>query len=141
MSRGLRIMEFEELLSSRIHMVSLLNHGIVTEKNKLKDLMLKYTIAANKILAEHDILDLKAIFRGGKSFIIFKPTGRIACEIVADGVYQGDWVRQDKPLLLSKHGFIKSKTLGEMADYTARKGKTMFSGLKRGEIYAKRNQS
>lgn len=140
MSRELKIAEFEELLSSRIHMVSLLNHGVVTEKSKLKDLILKYTIATNKILAEHDVLDLKAIFRGGKSFIIFKPTGRIACEIVADGIYQGEWIRQDKPLLLSKYGFIKSKTLGELADYTAGKGKTMFSGLKRGEIYAKRNQ-
>ena len=78
MSRELKIAEFEEPLNSRIYMVSLLGHGVVTEKSKLKDLILKYTIATNK-------------------------------------------------------------TLDKLADYTAGKSKTMFSDLKRGEIYAKHN--
>lgn len=141
MDRELEIAEFKELLNLRVHAISLQNRGMVYEKNKLSDLTLKYTIAANKILAEHGIANLKAIYRGGKSFIIFKPTGRIACEIVADVIYKGEFVRQDKPLLLSKYGYLKSTTLQGLIEHTARKGKTIYSGLKREEINAKRNQS
>ena len=140
MNREITIREFEELLNLRVHMVSLQNRGLVHERNKLQDLTLKYNIAANKILTEHEISDLKAIFRGGKSFIIFKPTGRIACEIAVDGVYQKEYVQRDKLVLLAKKGFVRSATLQKLADFTAKQGKTVYSGLKREEINAKRNK-
>ena len=141
MDRELTIAEFEELINLRIHMVSLQSQGVVYEKNKISDIKLKYTVAANKILLEHGITELKAIYRGGKAFIIFKPTGRIACEIAADGIYEKEDIRQDRPILLSKYGYIRAKTLQGLIDSTARKGKTVYSGLKRKEIYARRNQS
>lgn len=141
MNREMTTEEFEELLNLRVHTVSLQNRGLVYERNRLQDLTLKYTIAANKILSEFNIKDLKAIFRGGKSFIIFKPTGRIACEIAVDGIYQKEYVRRDKPVLLSKKGFLKSATLKGLTESTARQGKTVYTGLNRKEIDAKRNQS
>ena len=130
MDEDLTINQFEEILSTRVHLVSLQSRGVVFEKNKPDELALKYVVASNKILGEYNFDNLKTICRGGKAFIIYKPTGRIACEVGLDGIYEDGKIRQDKPVLLSRKGFVKSKTLRGLASDTAALGATKYTRKK-----------
>ena len=141
MKQNLSIAEFEHMLDTRIYAISLQKKGVVQESCDGKELALKYSIAANKIFADYGIDELKAIFRSGRSYIIFKPTGRIACEIGIDGVWNNSSVRRANATLLSRNGYIKSKTLEDLVDTTARKGKTIYSNMTKEEINAKRNKN
>lgn len=141
MQEDISINEFEAIMTTRVHCELLKNKGIIKESCNKNGIALKYAIVANKIFADYGLKDLKAIFRSTKAFIIFVPTGRIACEICVDGDYHGETIRRSKGLLMSRRGYIRSKTLRDLADYTASRGKTKYSNLSKGEINAKRKES
>ena len=128
------------MMTTRVHCLLLKNQGIIKESCGRNEIALKYAIAANKIFEDFGFVDLKAIFRSTRAYIIFKPTGRIACEICADGVYSGTEVTRSKAILMSRRGYLKSQSLRDMIDYTASRGKTIYSNLTKGEINAKRKE-
>lgn len=140
MQEDISINEFEAMMTSRVHCVLLKNKGIAKESCNRNEIALKYAIAANKIFEDYEFGDLKAIFRSTRAYIIFKPTGRIACEICVDGDYRGEMVHRSRGLLMSRRGYIKSKTLRSLIDFTASRGKTKYSNLSKGEINAKRKE-
>ncbi len=140
MQEDLPIQEFEAMMTTRVHSLPLLGQKGIKESSSRNELTLKYTIVANKIFEEYGFTDLKAIYRSMRAYIIFKPTGRIACEICVDGIYDGENVRRSKAILMSRRGYLKSKTLRKMAEFTASRGKTIYSNLTKGEINAKRKE-
>lgn len=140
MQADLSITEFEAMMTTRVHCLLLKNQGIIKESCSRNEIALKYAIAANKIFEDFGFVDLKAIFRSTRAYIIFKPTGRIACEICVDGKYDGESVRRSKGILMSRRGYLKSSSLRDMTDYTASRGKTIYSNLTKGEINAKRKE-
>ena len=140
MQTDISINEFEAIMTTRVHCELLRNKGIVKESCNRNEIALKYAIAANKIFEDFGFRDLKAIFRSTRAYIIFKPTGRIACEICVDGNYRGEMVRRSKGILMSRRGYARSKTLRNLIDYTASRGKTKYSNLSKGEINAKRKE-
>lgn len=140
MQEDISINEFEAMMTSRVHCVLLKNKSITKESCSRNEITLKYAIAANKIFDDYGFEDLKAIFRSTRAYIIFKPTGRIACEICVDGDYRGDIVRRSHGLLMSRRGYIKSRTLRSLINFTASRGKTKYSNLSKGEINAKRKE-
>ncbi len=140
MQTDISINEFEAMMTTRVHCELLRNKGIIKESCNRNEIALKYAIAANKIFEDFGFRDLKAIFRSTRAYIIFKPTGRIACEICVDGNYRGEMVRRSKGILMSRRGYAKSKTLRNLIDYTASRGKTKYSNLSKGEINAKRKE-
>ena len=140
MQEDLSITEFEAMMTTRVHSLLLKSQGIIKESCSRNEIALKYAIAANKIFEEYGFEDLKAIFRSARAYIIFKPTGRIACEICVDGDYQGELVYRTKGILMSRRGYLKSKSLRDMIDFTASRGKTIYSNLTKGEINAKRKE-
>lgn len=140
MQEDLSITEFEAMMTTRVHSLLLKNQGIIIESCSRNEIALKYAIAANKIFEEYGFEDLKAIFRSARAYIIFKPTGRIACEICVDGDYQGELVYRTRGILMSRRGYLKSKSLRDMIDFTASRGKTIYSNLTKGEINAKRKE-
>lgn len=140
MQEYISINEFEAMMTTRVHCELLKNKGIAKESYNRNEIALKYAIAANKIFEDFGFKDLKAIFRSTRSYIIFKPTGRIACEICIDGDYRGDKIRRSKGILMSRCGYARSKTLRGLIDYTASRGKTKYSNLSKGEINAKRKE-
>lgn len=127
-------------MTTRVHCLLLKNNGILKESCSRNDIALKYVIAANKIFEDFGFGDLKAIFRSTRAYIIFKPTGRIACELCVDGDYGRETVRRSRAVLMSRRGYLKSKTLRDMIDYTASRGKTAYSNLTKEEINAKRKE-
>ena len=141
MQTDISINEFEAMMTSRVHCELLRNKGIIKESCSRNETALKYAIAANKIFDDFGFGDLKAIFRSTRAYIIFRPTGRIACEICVDGDYHGEMIRRSKGLLMSRRGYVRSKTLRGLMDYTASRGKTKYSNQSKGEVYAKHNQS
>lgn len=140
MQTDISINEFEAMMTTRVHCELLRNKGIIKESCNRNEIALKYAIAANKIFEDFGFRDLKAIFRSTRAYIIFKPTGRIACEICVDGNYRGEMVRRSKGILMSRRGYARSKTLRNLIDYTASRGKTKYSNLSKGEINAKRKE-
>lgn len=140
MQEDISINEFEAMMTTFVHCELLRNKGIIKESCNRNEIALKYAIAANKIFGDFGFGDLKAIFRSMRAYIIFKPTGRIACEICVDGDYKGGMVRRSKGILMSRRGYAKSKTLRSLIDYTASRGKTKYSNLSKGEINAKRKE-
>lgn len=140
MQEDLSITEFEAMMTTRVHSLLLKSQGIIIESCSRNEIALKYAIAANKIFEEYGFEDLKAIFRSARAYIIFKPTGRIACEICVDGDYRDDMVFRSKGILMSRRGYLKSKSLRDMIDFTASRGKTIYSNLTKGEINAKRKE-
>lgn len=140
MQKDIPINEFEAMMTTRVHCELLKNKGIVKESCERNELVLKYAIVANRILEDYGFEDLKAIFRSARAYIIFKPTGRIACEICADGEYRKGIVCRSRALLMSRRGYLKSKSLRDMIDFTASRGKTIYSNLTKGEINAKRKE-
>ena len=140
MQTDISINEFEAIMTTRVHCELLRNKGIIKESCNRNEIALKYAIVANKIFEDFGFRDLKAIFRSTRAYIIFKPTGRIACEICVDGHYRGEMVRRSKGILMSRRGYARSKTLRNLIDYTASRGKTKYSNLSKGEINAKRKE-
>lgn len=140
MQEDISINEFEAMMTTRVHCVLLKDKGIIKESCNKNEIALKYAIVANKILADYGLKDLKAIFRSTRAYIIFVPTGRIACEICVDGDYDGEMIRRSKAVLMSRRGYVRSKTLRDLADYTASRGKTKYSNLSKGEVDAKRKE-
>lgn len=140
MQQDISINEFEAMMTTRVHCELLKEKGIIKESCNRNEIALKYAIAANKIFEDFGFGDLKAIFRSMRTYIIFKPTGRIACEICVDGDYRGDMVRRSHGLLMSRRGYVRCKTLRDLIDITASRGKTKYSNLSKGEINAKRKE-
>lgn len=140
MQEDISIKEFEAMMTTRVHCELLKNQGVIKESCNRNEIALKYAIAANKIFEDFGFGDLKAIFRSMRTYIIFKPTGRIACEVCVDGEYAGERVRRTKAILMSRRGYLRSKTLRSMMDYTANLGKTKYSNLTKEEINAKRKE-
>lgn len=140
MQQDISINEFEAMMTTRVHCELLKEKGIIKESCYRSEIALKYAIVANKIFADYELGDLKAIFRSTRAYIIFKPTGRIACEICVDGVYEGERIRRSKGLLMSRRGYVRCKTLRDLIDITASRGKTKYSNLSKGEINAKRKE-
>lgn len=138
MQADISINEFEAMMATRVHCILLKDKGIVKETCPANEIALKYAIAANKLFEDFGFGDLKAIFRSARAYIIFKPTGRIACEICIDGDYSNGVVRRSRGLLLARRGYLKSKSIRSLIDFTASRGKTMYSNLTKEEIHAKR---
>ena len=136
----LSITEFEAMLVTRVHYLLPKKQGIIEESCSRNKIALKYAIVANKIFEDFGFEELKAIFRSTRVYVIFKPTGRIACEICVDGDYRDDMVFRSKGILMSRRGYLKSKSLRDMIDFTASRGKTIYSNLTKGEINAKRKE-
>ena len=140
MQEDLSIKEFEAMMTTRVHSLLLKKQGVVKESCSRNEVALKYAIAANKILDDFGFTDLKAIFRSRRAYIIFKPTGRIACELCVDGDYRGEEVWRSRAVLMSRKGYLNNKTLREMIDTTASRGKTIYSNLTKEEIHARRKE-
>lgn len=138
MQEDLSVDEFEAMITTIVHCVLARKGGSTKESFTRSEVALKYAIAANKIFADFGFNDLKAIFRRSKAFIIFEPTGRIACEIGIDGDYGNYSVRRSRAILMSRRGFVRSGSLRQLIDFTAKKGKTIYSNLSKEEIHAKR---
>jgi len=141
MQQDLSIMEFETLVTTRVlsRLLTDINTKALTESLSINEMALKFCIASNGVLKDFNLADvLQAIHRGERTYIIFRPTGRISCEVCIDGLYSRGKIRQPKAILTSKRGFIRSKTIRDMADYTNRLGKTNHS---KGGRYGKRTQS
>lgn len=125
--QDLSISEFEAIVTARVYSVLLRHHGVIKETSNRNDIALKYTIATNRVLGDFGFEDLKAIFRGRRAYIIYKPTGRIACEICIDGSYEGGMVRRSRATLMSRRGYLRSKSLVDLTNYTASRGRTIYS--------------
>lgn len=127
MPRDLPITEFEAEITTYVG--SALTKDVSGQDERSK-MAMKYTIAANHALAAHGLTELKAICRSLKAYIIYSPTGRIACEIAVDGLYDGNTVRCTRGLLLSRKGYPRQKTMLELMAFTASQGQTKYQRRK-----------
>lgn len=139
MSNDLSIAEFETIVTTRVlsRLLTDKDTKCVTESVRREELALKFSNAANGAMRELELsVDLRAIYRGGKTFIIYRPTGRIAAEISIDGLYHRGFVRRPKAILTSKRGFVTAKSLKELEIQTAKLGATRHTkGGKYGRSY------
>ena len=139
MTKDLSIAEFETIVTTRVlsRLLTDKDTKCVTESVRREELALKFSNAANGAMRELELsVDLRAIYRGGKTFIIYRPTGRIAAEICIDGIYNRGFVRRPKAILTSKRGFVTAKSLKELEIQTAKLGVTRHTkGGKYGRSY------
>ena len=139
MKDDLSIAEFETIVTTRVlsRLLTDKDTKCVTESVRREELALKFSNAANGAMRELELsVDLRAIYRGGKTFIIYRPTGRIATEISIDGLYHRGFVRRPKAVLTSKRGFVTAKSLKELEIQTAKLGATRHTkGGKYGRSY------
>ena len=139
MSNDLSIAEFETIVTTRVlsRLLTDKDSKCVTESVRREELAFKFSSAANGAMRELEVpVDLRAIYRGGKAFIIYRPTGRIAAEISIDGLYHNGFVRRPKAILTSKRGFVTAKSLKELEIQTAKLGATKHTkGGKYGRNY------
>ncbi len=139
MSNDLSIAEFETIVTTRVlsRLLTDKDTKCVTESVRREELALKFSSAANGAMKELGLaVDLRSIYRGGKAFIIYRPTGRIAAEICIDGIYKKGFVRRPKAVLTSKRGFVTARTIKELEVQTARLGATKHTkGGKYGRNY------
>ena len=130
MQKDLTITEFEAIVTTRVLSRLLTDNAskCVTESARREELAQKFSIAANGAIRELGLaIDLRSIYRGGRAFIIYKPTGRIAAELVIDGIYRRGYIRRPKAVLVSKSGYAKAKTIKELELETARLGGTKYT--------------
>ena len=139
MKNDLSIAEFETIVTTRVlsRLLTDKETKCVTESVRREELALKFSNAANGAMRELELpVDLRAIYRGGKTFIIYRPTGRIAAEISIDGLYRHGFIRRPKAILTSKRGYIAARTIKELELETAKLGATRHTkGGKYGRNY------
>ncbi len=139
MQEDLSISEFEALVTTRVlsRLLTDAQSKTLTETLPVEDMAFKFSVAANGVLKDYGMyVILTAIYRRGRTYIIFRPTGRISCEICMDGLYRNGRIRRPKALLMSKRGYIRSKSLRAMAEFTSSLGNTKYSrGGQNGKNY------
>lgn len=139
MANDLSIAEFETIVTTRVlsRLMTVKETKCVAESVRREELAQKFSSAANGAMRELELaVDLRAIYRGGKAFIIYRPTGRIAAEICADGIYKKGFVRRPKAVLTSKRGYVTARTIKELELETAKLGATRHTkGGKYGRNY------
>lgn len=141
MTKDLSIAEFETIVTTRVlsRLSTDKDTKCVTESVRREELASKFSSAANGTLKDLDVaVDLRSICRGGKAFIIYRPTGRIAAEICIDGIYNRGFVRRPKAILTSKRGYVRARTLAELEYQTAKLGATKHT---KGGKYGGNHQS
>jgi len=130
MQNDLSIAEFEAIVTTRV-LSRLLNDKetkTIQESVRRDELASKFSIAANGTLREFQVAtDLRVILRASRVYIIYQPTGRIACEICIDGEYRGGYVRKPRAILMAKRGYTKAKTINGLQLWTAKLGETAYS--------------
>ncbi len=141
MTNDLSIAEFETIVTARVlsRLLTDKDTKCVTESARRDELASKFSNAANGALRELELaVDMRSIYRGGKAFLIYRPTGRIAAEICIDGQYSRGYIRRPKAVLTSKRGYVTAKTIKELEQQTARLGATKHT---KGGKYGRNHQS
>lgn len=131
MQKDLSVAEFETIVTTRV-LSRLLNN----ETTKCVDETVHKTELAEKFAkATHGTLrdfgfsaSFKAISPRGKVFIVYRPTGRIACEVGIDGIYQGNYIRKPRAVLLSKRGYCRATTMKGLELWMAKLGENLKGG-------------
>lgn len=140
MQKDLSTGDFETIVTARVCSEFLRDREtkVYIEELPIHAIAFKFAVAANGVLRDFELQnDLEAISRGRRTYIIFKPTGRIACKIDIDGIYQDGLVRRPRAILTSRNGYTKAKTMRGMAEWTARLGATKYS---KGETHGNNHQ-
>lgn len=115
MQKDLSTSDFETMVTARVCM------ELLHEDTSLYSLAMRFADASNEVLKNFELQnDLEAISRGCSTYIIFRPTGRIACKLEIDGIYKDGRVRRPRAILTSRRGFTKAKTMRGMAEWTAK---------------------
>lgn len=130
MQQDLSISDFEQIVTTRVCMILLRSKETRTYAEELSPhvMAFKFAIASNGVLKDFELAnDLEAIFRGRHTYIIFKPTGRIACEVSVDGTYKNGKISRPKAILTSRRGYARAKTMRRLAEWTAGLGATKYS--------------
>ncbi len=121
MQKDLSIAEFETLVTTGalFRLVDFESKTII-ENPELPLALRKTALSVKEVLEVFGFGD-KLVPRIGynKIQLIYKLTGRIACELKLDGIYRNNHIRQLNAVLLSRRGFCKARTVKGLIDYTA----------------------
>lgn len=139
MQKDLSTSDFETIVTARVCAVLLRNNATKAydEELPIHAMAFKFAVASNGVLRDFELQnDLEAISRGRRTYIIFRPTGRIACKVDIDGIYKDGNIRRPKAVLTSRRGFVRAKTMRALAEWTAKLGETKYSkGEKNGNYH------
>lgn len=140
MQKDLSITEFEAIVTTRV-LSRLLNNEetkCIDERVHRQELAEKFSKAVHVTLRDFGFsASFKSISPRGKVFMVYRPTGRIACEVGIDGLDEGDYVRRPRAVLLSKRGYCRATTLKDLELWTAKLGETKHS---KGGYHGRNNQ-
>ncbi|MDO4979167.1 MAG: hypothetical protein Q4E47_03385 [Candidatus Saccharibacteria bacterium] len=124
MDKNLSVNEFETLVTMR----ALTCSEICFETSLQMQIGIKVKNAANDLVDEFKLNDK---FRAkttavGRVLLLHIPTKRVACELCIDGIYKDGEIRQPRVILMSRRGYVKEKTLTELANNINARGVSTF---------------